>query len=65
MHYLTDRSHQMQKHMVSVTCLGMLFMKSVPVPPENYKERIDISFPGRTGMHDMTRTSHRVQKHKF
>jgi hypothetical protein len=34
-HYVTHRSHCMQKHMVDVTCPPVLVVKSVPVPPEH------------------------------
>jgi hypothetical protein len=36
-HYVTHRSHQMQKRMFDVTCPGMLFVKPIPVPPKNEK----------------------------
>jgi hypothetical protein len=36
-HYVTCRSHQMQKHKFSVTCPRALFLESVPVPPEHEK----------------------------
>jgi hypothetical protein len=32
MHYVTCRSHRMQKHKFGVTCPGALFVISVPVP---------------------------------
>jgi hypothetical protein len=35
MHYMTYKSHQTQKHKFTVECLGALFVKSVPVPPEH------------------------------
>jgi hypothetical protein len=31
MHYVTRRSHQMQKNKFSVTCPGTLFVESLPV----------------------------------
>jgi hypothetical protein len=37
MHYVTRRSHLMQKHKFGVTCSGTLFVKSVPVPHEHEK----------------------------
>jgi hypothetical protein len=37
MHYVTDRSHQMQKHMFGITCVDTLFVESVPVPNEHEK----------------------------
>jgi hypothetical protein len=37
MHYVTHRSHWMQKDKFGVTCPDVLFVKSVPVPPEHEK----------------------------
>jgi hypothetical protein len=37
MHYVTHRSHRMQKHKFDVTCLDPLFVESVLVPPEHKK----------------------------
>jgi hypothetical protein len=37
MHYVTHRTHWMQKHKFGVTCVGTLFVQSVPVPPEHEK----------------------------
>jgi hypothetical protein len=34
MHYVTHKSHRMQKHKFGITCLGMLFVESVHFPPE-------------------------------
>jgi hypothetical protein len=45
-HYVTRRSHQMQKHV-----FGGLFVESVPVPSEHEKQGIDISRRGHTEMH--------------
>jgi hypothetical protein len=55
----------MQKHNFGVTCLGVLFVESIPVPPENEKYCIDVSRPGHTRMHYVTRKSHWMEKHKF
>jgi hypothetical protein len=65
MHYVTRRSHLMQKHMFSVTCSLALSMETNGGPPEHEKLCVDVSFHGRTGMHYMTRRSHLMQKHKF
>jgi hypothetical protein len=65
MHYVTCRSHQMQKYKFSVMCPSALFVISVPVPPKHEKYGVDVSRPGRTGLHYMTHRSHRMQKHKF
>jgi hypothetical protein len=37
MHYMTRRSPGMQNHRVSVTCAGVLFMKTTPGPPMQRK----------------------------
>jgi hypothetical protein len=37
MHYMTHRSHGMQKHKFGVMCPGTLFVESVTVPPEDEK----------------------------
>jgi hypothetical protein len=55
----------MQKYKFGVMCATMLFVESVPVPPERKKWCIDVSCPERTVMNYVTRKSHRMQKHKF
>jgi hypothetical protein len=65
MHNVTRRSHQMQKHMFSVTCLDAPFIESIPVPHEHENQCDHVSRPGRTGMHYVTLTSDRMQKHKL
>jgi hypothetical protein len=35
MHYVTRQSHRMQKHKFGVTYPGVLYVESVPVPPEH------------------------------
>jgi protein gp37 len=65
MHYMTRRTHWMQKRNFGVTCLGALFMGSVTVPPVHEKYHVNISCPGHTGMHYVTRRTHRMQTHKF
>jgi hypothetical protein len=62
---MTRRSPAMQKHMFIVMCPGSLFMETALSPPMHEKECVDISRPGRTGMHHLTRRSHRMQKHKL
>jgi hypothetical protein len=52
------------KHKFGVTCLGAHFLESVPLHP-SMKNSVDVSRPGHTGMHCMTRISDRMQKHKF
>jgi hypothetical protein len=65
MHYMTHRSHRMQKHKFGVTCSSTLFMKTAPGPPEHEKECVDVLHPGRTRMHYTTLKSRWRQKHKF
>jgi hypothetical protein len=43
MHYVTRRSHRMQKHKFDVTLLDALYVNSIPVPPEHEKQRVDVS----------------------
>jgi hypothetical protein len=42
-----------------------VFVESVPFPPEHEKECIDVTRPGDTVMHFVTRRYHWMQKHKF
>jgi hypothetical protein len=51
--------------MFGVICPGVLFVISVPVPPELEKYFIDVSRPRRIEMHYVTRRSHWMQKRKF
>jgi hypothetical protein len=37
MHYVTRRSHRMQKYKFNVTCLGALFLDTAPGLPEHEK----------------------------
>jgi hypothetical protein len=53
------------KHKFGVMCTIVLFVKSVPVPPDYENYCVDISCPKRTGMHYVTHRSHQMQKHKF
>jgi hypothetical protein len=46
-------------------CFGALMVETAPDPPEHEKLCIDVSRPGRTRMHYVTKRSHRIQKHKF
>jgi hypothetical protein len=34
MHYVTRKSHRIQKHKFGLTCPGALFMETAPGPPE-------------------------------
>jgi hypothetical protein len=64
-HYVTHRSHRIQKHKFGVTCPIALFVGILPVPPEHEKQCITILYLGRTRMHYVTHRSHRMQKHVF
>jgi hypothetical protein len=55
----------MKEHKFNVMCPGALFMETAQSPPEHEKWCVDVSQPGRTGMHYVTRRSHRMQKHRF
>jgi hypothetical protein len=61
MHYVTHRSHWMQKHKFGITCPEALFIESVQVPPEHEK-CVDVTHPRCTRMHYVTRISHQMQK---
>jgi hypothetical protein len=37
MHYVTYRSHRIQKHKFGITCPDMLLVESVLVPPKQEK----------------------------
>jgi hypothetical protein len=63
MHYVTRRSHRMQKHKFGITSPGKLFMETALGPLENDK-CIVVLRPDHTGMHYVTHRSHRMQKHK-
>jgi hypothetical protein len=55
----------MQKHKLGITCPDTLSVESVLVPFKHKKLCVNVSHPGLTGMHYMTRRYHRMQKHKF
>jgi hypothetical protein len=42
-----------------------LFLESVPITPEQEKYCVDVSYTRGTGMHNVTRISHRMKKQKF
>jgi hypothetical protein len=65
MHYVTHRSHRMQKHKFYVTCPDVLLMETTSVPPEYEKLCVDVSWRRRTRMHYVNCRSHRMHKHKF
>jgi hypothetical protein len=65
MHYVTHRSHRMQKHKFSVTCPITLLMETTPGPPEHEKYCIDVSRTGHTEKHYMSHRSHQMQKPWF
>jgi hypothetical protein len=65
MHYVTCRSHWMQKYNFGVMLPGVLFVESILVPPENGKQCVDVSRCRRTRMHYVTCRFHQMQKQKF
>jgi hypothetical protein len=65
MHYVTRRSHQMQKPKFGAMYPGLFFVESITVPPEHEKYCVNFSQPGHIGMHYVTCRSHQMQKHKF
>jgi hypothetical protein len=65
MHYVTRKSHRMQKHKFYITCPSALFMETILGPPKHEILCIDILCPGRIRMRYVTRRSHQMQKHKF
>jgi hypothetical protein len=65
MHYVTHRSHHMERHMFSLTYPDALFVESALDPTKHEKLCVEILWPGRTGVHYVTRRSHWMQKHKF
>jgi hypothetical protein len=65
MHYVTHRSHWMQKHNFSVMCPGVLIMETASDPTEHEKECIDVSQRGFTEMHYVTHRSHWIENYKF
>jgi hypothetical protein len=60
---MTSKSHRMQKHKFIITSPNALFVEAKLVPPEQEKQYVDVSHPGRTRMHYVTHRSHRMQKH--
>jgi hypothetical protein len=62
MHYVTRRSHRMQKHRVCVTCLDALFTKTAlsPLEQEKYKFGVHTHQNALRDPHIPSR-----QKHKF
>jgi hypothetical protein len=64
-HYVSCRSHRMEKLNFGVTCPGALFVISLPVPPNHEKKCVNILLPIHTGMQYMTRRSHLMHKHMF
>jgi hypothetical protein len=58
MHYVTHRSHRIQKYMFGIMFPNTLIMETAPGPFEHEKECVDISRPGWTKTHYKTRRSH-------
>jgi hypothetical protein len=57
--------HLMQKHKFSVRCPSVIFIETTLGPPKHENSCVDISYPGCTEMHYVTRRSNRMQKHMF
>jgi hypothetical protein len=55
MHYVTRRSHRMQKHKFNITCPDKPFRETAVGPPEHEKLCVYVSCPRCTGMHYVTR----------
>jgi hypothetical protein len=64
-HYVTHKSHRVQKHKLCIICPGVLFMEIAKGPHEQEKCCIDFSCLRHTGIHYVTRISYRMQKHKI
>jgi hypothetical protein len=64
---LTDQQIALdaRKPKFSVTCLIVLFFGSALDPSEHEKWCVNVSRPGRTRTHYVTRRSYRMRKHKF
>jgi hypothetical protein len=55
----------MEEHNFDVMCPSALFMETATGQPEHEKLCVDVSHPGRIGMHCVTRRSHQMQRHMF
>jgi hypothetical protein len=64
MHYVTHRSHWMQKHMFGVTSPDVVLW-NLHWSNSSMKKIVDVLRPGHTGIHYVTCRSHHMQKHKF
>jgi hypothetical protein len=58
MHYVTRRSHWMEKHKFGVKGPDALFIDTARGPHELEKSWIEVSRPKSTEMHYVTRRSH-------
>jgi hypothetical protein len=65
MHYMTHKSHRMEKHKFVVTYPDVHFIKSVLDQPEYEKWCDHVSRRRRNGTHYMTHRFHRIQRHKL
>jgi hypothetical protein len=54
-----------QKYKFGVTFHGALLLDSLLDPPEDHKKYVDVSWPERIGMHNVTHRSHQMQQYKF
>jgi hypothetical protein len=55
----------MRKEKFGITCPCALFIKTAPGPHEHEKSCINVSFPVRTVIRNMTRISRWMQKYNF
>jgi hypothetical protein len=65
MHYVTHRSHRMQKHKFGVMCPCVLLLGSALGPPKLEKCYVSDSCLRCTKTLYITHRSRRIQKHKF
>jgi hypothetical protein len=54
------KSHRMQKGKFGVMCPGTVSMETAPGPLKYEKYYVNVSLPGRTGMHYVTYRSHQM-----
>jgi hypothetical protein len=59
MHYVTQRSHYMQKHKFSIMSNLALLMETALGPPKQGMQSVDVLLAKRTGMLYVPRISHR------
>jgi hypothetical protein len=65
MHYVTRRTHRMQKHKFCIMCPSADLIEITPGLLEHENCCVDISHPGLTKVPNVTRRFHFMQKHNF